>query len=86
MITNPFEIPIVQNLETFSFFLHWLYDHEIYSFFFNIGKIQNDEDVWNQKFIHFMQMLTFKQSLHISKLHSQMKTFVIKRQTKIAPS
>ena len=48
MITNHFEIPVVQNLKTFSFFLHWLYDHEIYSlFFFNIGKIQNDKDVWN---------------------------------------
>ena len=36
MITNHFEIPVVQNLETFSFFLflHWLYDHKIYPFFF----------------------------------------------------
>ena len=39
------------------------------SSFFNIGKIQNDKDVWNQKFIHFMQMLTLKQSLHISKVY-----------------
>ena len=70
MITNHFEIPIVQNLETFLFFLHWLYDHEIYSlFFFNIDKIQTDKDVWNQKFIHFMQMLTLKQSLHLSKVY-----------------
>ena len=38
------------------------------------------------KFIHFMQMLTLKQSLHISKVHPQMKTFVIKRKTKTAPS
>ena len=70
MITNHFEIPFVQNLKTFSFFLHWLYDHEIYSlFFFNIGKIQNDKELWNQKFIHFMQMLTLKQSLHLSKVY-----------------
>ena len=39
------------------------------SSFFNIDKIQNEKDVWNQKFIHFMQMLTLKQSLHLSKVY-----------------
>ena len=38
MITNPFEIPVIQNLKTFSFF-----GIEIYSLFRNINKIQNDK-------------------------------------------
>ena len=35
MITNSFKILITKNLETFflSFFLHWLYDHDIYFLF-----------------------------------------------------
>ena len=70
MITNHFEIPIVQSLETFSFFFctNFMITKFIPSFFY-IGKIQNDKDVWNQKFIHFMQMLTLKQSLHLSKVY-----------------
>ena len=38
------------------------------------------------KSIYFMHMLTLKQGLHLSKVHSEMKTFMIKRQTKNAPS
>ena len=38
MITNPFEIPVIQKLKTFSFF-----GTEIYSLFKNINKIQSDK-------------------------------------------
>ena len=53
----------------FIFFALTLWSQNLFPFFKNIDKIQNDKDVWNQKFIHFMQMLTLKQSLHLSKVY-----------------
>ena len=43
MIINPFEILVIQNLETFSFFHFSFFGIEIYSLFRNINKIQNDK-------------------------------------------
>ena len=68
MITNSFENPITKNLETF-FLSFFCTDFMIMTFiplFRNVNKIHNDKGVQN-KFIHFMQMLTSKQSLHFSK-------------------
>ena len=49
-----------------SFFLHWLFDHEIIPLLEVSAKFITTKGVQN-KSIHFMQMLTSKQSLHFSR-------------------
>ena len=83
MTTNSFRIPVVQKLRTFSpIFFHW----DLFSPFLKAST-------------KFMMTKVSKTSLFISckcwhpssvyiyqKAHSQMRTFMIKRQTRIAPS
>ena len=68
MTTNFFENPITKNLETFfyHFFALTLWSWHLFPFFEISAKFIMTKDVQN-KFIHFMQMLTSKQSLHFSR-------------------
>ena len=63
VITNSFKIQNQTFEKHFHFF--WLYDHEIYSFL-KSAKFVMTRGI-QDKFIHFMQMLTSKQCLHFSK-------------------
>ena len=64
VITNSFKIQNQIFERHFHFF--WLYDHKIYSFLEPSAKFVMIKGIQN-KFIHFMQILTSKQSLHFSK-------------------
>ena len=68
MTTNSFENPINKNLRTFFiiFFALTLWSWHLFSFLEMSTKFIMTKGVQN-KFIHFMQMLTSKQSLHFSK-------------------
>ena len=86
MITNHFEIPVVQNLKIFSFFLsHW-----IYSFFRSISKIHDDKNIWNiSSFISrirwYQAMFTYFKSVY-EHSWSKRQTSWSKTQTKISPN
>ena len=65
-----------------NFFIFHFFGTEIYSLFRNINKMTK----WlKHKFVYFMHMLTLKQGLHFSKVHSEMKTFMNKSK-EIAPN
>ena len=75
MITNPFEIPVIQNLKTFSFFIFLAL--KFIPFLETSTKFRMTKCL-KHKSIYFMHILTLKQGLHISKVHSKMKTFMNK--------
>ena len=65
VITNSFQIQNQTFEKHFSFFSMTLWSWNLF-LFRNISKIPNDKSIQN-KFIHFMQILTSKQCLHFSK-------------------
>ena len=78
MITNPFEIPVIQNLETFSFFIFFIFLALKFIHSLETSTKLRMIKYLKHKSIYFMHMLTLKQSLHLSKVHSEMKTFMNK--------
>ena len=77
MITNSSRVPLFKNLETFF----------IFSFSFSALKLilslkTSAKSRWQKhlthKSIYFMQMLTSKECLHLSKVHSKMEAFMNK--------
>ena len=78
MITNHFEIPVVQNLETFSFFCTG-----IYSLFRSICKIHDNKNIWSTS--SFISRICWHQS-KVYIFQKCMKTFMIKRQPRTALS
>ena len=72
MITNPFEIPLFKTWKHFHFLAPKFIPSLKTSTKFKVTKYLK------HKSIYFMHMLTLKQGLHLSKVHSEIKTFMNK--------
>ena len=84
IITNSFKNPVIQKLgNIFLLFFIFIFYDEAYFLFKNISKIKITKNL-THKSIYFMQMLTSKECLHFSKVHSEMKAFMNKNK-KTAP-